>query len=461
LSALLAIYKIPPYILGMPKTLKKPIQTVRGMRDMLPVDMPMFELIENEIRKAARDYSYGRLITPILEEYALFKRTAGEASDLVSKEMYTFEDRGGDKVVIRPELTAPAARAYVEHGLVNLPQPVKIWYLEPMLRYDRPQAGRYRQFFQGGFESFGDASPVLDAEMCIIGIRILQSLKIPVKVHINSLGDNESRTAYKKVLVAYLKQFVKKLPEDDQRRFTENPLRVLDSKEKVTKEIVADAPKITDYLSENAKEHFLKLIDYLEDLDIPYVLNPLLVRGLDYYTGTVFEFIPDSAEFITSEGKKREIPGGLLSLGGGGRYDKLIEEVGGKPTPAIGMALGIERIMNQIRERGLASVPTYKPQIFLGHIGDDARKKMMNLFDMLRSQGARVAQAFSKEGIKAQLEVAHRLGVRYSVILGQKEIVDKTILIRDMESGIQETIDFKKAVSEIMKRLSKINENLL
>lgn len=441
----------------MAKSSKRSFQTLRGMRDILPVDWPYYEFIEGASKRISGDYGYSRIGTPILEDAGLFSRSAGQ-SEMVIKEMYVFDDRGGDSVAIRPELTAPVARAYVEHGFSNMPQPIKLWYFDTGMRYERPQAGRYRQFYQVGFEIFGEASPVADTELIVMGYRLLTDLGLPIRISINSLGDTESRAAYKKALNAYLKPLLKQLPPDDLARFERNSLRILDSKEKVTQTLLEDAPKIIDYLSPASREHFLKVVDYLDDLELPYVIDSRLVRGLDYYTGIVFEYYSDDTEITLPDGKKKEIQTAHLALGGGGRYDNLIEEVGGKATPAVGSGFGVERIIVQLKDRQIEIPSVPAPEVFVGQIGDEARKKAFVLFEDLRSRGVRVSHAFTKEGIKAQLEAANRLGVRFAIILGQKELLDKTILIRDMENGIQETVDYKKAVPEVLKRLQRASK---
>lgn len=447
----------PLNIKHMSKKGKKTFQTLRGMRDIMPEDWKFYDFVFSEGKRSANDYGYQRIETPMLEYADLFKRTAGHESDIVTKEMYDFEDKGGDHIVVRPELTAPISRAYIEHGMPNQPHPVKLWYWMSAMRYERPQAGRYRQFTHLGYEVYGDAVPVTDAEMMIMGYRMLEAWGIPVTVHVNSLGDKESRTAYKRALTSFLKPKLKEFAEEDRERYKKNILRILDSKDKEMQKMLEDAPQMIDYLSDESREYLLKIVDYLDDLNIPYELDSKLVRGLDYYTGTVFEFIPNACEIESPEGKKREIPGGRLSVGGGGRYDDLIQELGGKQTPAIGMSFGVERILLHLKERRLQVPDSEKPQVFVGQIGEDARKRSLALFEELRSKGIRVSSLFSKEGIKSQLDMANKTGVRYALILGQKELLDNTILIRDMENGIQETVDLGKAVSEIMKRLKTVS----
>lgn len=402
----------------------------------------------SKVASLASDFGFERIETPILEEQALFIRSVGKDTDIVEKEMFMFTDRGGDNVAMRPEGTASVVRAYLEHGFMSMPQPIKFFYIGPMFRYDRPQSGRYRQFWQFGFEIIGDGHPVIDAETISLGNTIFQELGIPVKVQINSVGDAASRTAYIKVLNEYFKSRKSQLCEDCKKRLLKNPLRILDCKESGCQILVQDAPPFLDHLSEEAKDHFTKVLEHLDDMDVAYDLNPKIVRGLDYYTHTAFEFLP--ADEIGLEKQQS-------ALGGGGRYDGLVETFGGRPTPAIGFACGIERIIIQLKARGIQPPTPPRPDIFLAQLGDAARKKALKLFRDFRAVNIKVAATFSKTSIKAQLESANRLRAPYTVILGQKEMVDGTVLIRDMESGIQEVVDFTKTVAEVQKRINKNN----
>ncbi|RJO59065.1 histidine--tRNA ligase [Candidatus Parcubacteria bacterium] len=421
---------------------------VRGMKDILPVDWPWWNLVMNKVVSIASDFGFERIETPILEEQNLFVRSVGKDTDIIEKEMFVFTDRGGDNIALRPEGTASVVRAYLEHGFMSLPQPIKLFYLGPMFRYDRPQSGRYRQFWQFGFEIIGDGHPVVDAETVALGATILQELGLPVKVQINSVGDAASRIAYVKVLTEYLKSRKSQLCEDCKKRMLKNPMRVLDCKVETCQTLVQDAPAFLDHLSEEAKEHFTKVLEHLDDMEVVYDLNPRIVRGLDYYTHTAFEYIP--ADDVGTEKQQS-------ALGGGGRYDGLVETFGGRPTPAIGFACGIERVIIQMKARGIQPPTPPRPDVFLAQLGDAARKKTLKLFREFRALGVKVAATFSKTSIKTQLEAANRLRAPFTLILGQKEMVDGTVLVRDMESGIQEVIDFSKAIPEIQKRIKKTN----
>lgn len=459
-------------------------QLLRGMKDVLPEDQHYHTYVHNKISEMAQTFGFGRIDTPILEESSLFERSVGSDTDIVEKELYSFKDKRGETVALRPEGTAGVARAYVEHGMVNRPQPVKLFYSGKFFRYDRPQAGRYRQFNQFGFEIIGDDHPVLDAQLMMMAYSFFTEIGIPVTLQVNSIGSPESRKDYIKALQDYFKTRKNSLPESDRKRLQTNPLRLLDSKDKDTQTLVQDAPQIVDFLDEDSNEHFVKVLEHLDELDIPYVLNSRLVRGLDYYSRTVFEiwpttFVPkpkEPEEKVVEvknnrhrrAGAKEEIiepvpeieppilnenPSSQGALGGGGRYDYLIEQLGGQPTPAMGFAAGIERTILELKKREVDIGEPTPPDIFVAQLGDLARKKSLKLFGQLRQAHFKVAESFSKNGLKAQMELANKLNVKFTVIIGQKEIMDDTILVRDMESGLQETIDYSKLIPDLEKRL--------
>lgn len=423
-------------------------QLLRGMKDILPADQPYWDAVRRMVEGVAKGAGFDRIETPILESANLFSRTVGQDTDIVEKEMYVFVDKGGDRVALRPENTAAVARAYLEHGMVSLPQPVRLFYFGPFFRHDRPQAGRYRQFWQFGFEVLGDGHPVVDAQLIYLVVSIYKQFNLAVNVHVNSIGDAVCRPEYIKQLTEYFKSRRHSLCEDCKRRLQKNPLRILDCKEADCVTVSQDAPQIVDHLCEQCKDHFVRVLEYLGELDVPYTLNPRVVRGLDYYTRTVFQVLEEGSEDV-----------GQVDLGGGGRYDELLTQLGNRSVPAIGYAAGVERLILKLRERQFVPPPIERPDIFLAQLGEPARKKALKLFDVLRSLGMRVSEAFSKDGIKQQLEVANRLGTKYALIIGQKEIMDDTILIRDMENGIQEVVDYQKVVPEIQKRLSKTSVN--
>lgn len=429
---------------------KKTPSVLRGFKDILPAEQNYWNLLRNKAREIATDYGFERIDLPYLEETNLFTRSVGKETDIVDKEMFSFIDRGGENISLRPEATAQVARAYINHGMFNLPQPVKLWYLGPMFRYDRPQSGRYRQFNQLGFEVMGDLHPVLDAQIIIACYSFLKEIGLPISVQINSIGCNTCRKEYKVQLVNYYKSQKNDLCEDCKDRLTKNPMRLLDCKEEKCSAIKDDAPQIVDFLCDDCKNHFVKVLEFLDELEIPYNLNAHLVRGLDYYTKTVFEIWPivESQEKTNEENKKAQ-----NALGGGGRYDNLVEILGGRSTPAVGASLGLERIILKIKELNLAVPEAAKRDVFVAQLGEAAKRKAMKLYETLRGEGLKVAECFAKDGLKNQLEVANKLGVRYALILGQKELSEGTILLRDMDAGAQETINYNKVIKEVKKRL--------
>ncbi len=429
----------PPKIVEKPK---KIYQVLRGMHDILPEESKYWKKILH-VSEALSDYfKFGRIITPTLEEASLFVRSVGKGTDIVEKEMYLFEDRDGTKVALRPEGTASASRAYISNGFWNQVQPVKMWYVQPMFRHERPQAGRYREHYQVGFESFGIKDPAVDAEVILLGYNIFQDLGLPVTVNINSIGSTEDRTRYKAELTNYYRTKRSYLCEDCKIRLTKNPLRLLDCKEEACQPIKEEAPQIIDWLSEDSKKYFMKVLEFLDELSIPYNLTPTLVRGLDYYTDTIFEF------YLTEDA------GG--ALGGGGRYDLLVEELGGKATPAAGAAFGIERIVLALKtqeEKNKEKIFIEKTDVFFAQIGEEAKRRALRIMNDLRHSGLQIGFNFFKSSLKNQLELANAAGAPYVLILGQKEVQDKTIIIRDMESGVQEIIDQKKIEAILKKKL--------
>ena len=424
---------------------KAPPELLRGFRDVLPEEQGRWLLVRDTVRALAEAYSFDRIELPILERADLFQRTLGKQTDVIEKEMYSFEDPSGDLVAMRPEATASVARAFINHGMLNLPQPVKLWYEGPMFRHDRPQAGRFRQFNQFGFESLGVSDSIVDAQLILIASRIFKDLGIDVTVQINSIGTPESRQSYLTELASYFRPHRNKLSEDDKRRLQKNPLRLLDSKDPAMTELLEGAPQIVDWLDEDSKQHFMKVLEYLDEVEVSYQLNSHLVRGLDYYTRTVFEIWETG-----DEGERAQ-----NALGGGGRYDGLVELIGGHPTPACGFAIGLERVVKALADRNVSPEPRKKPLVFFAQLGDAARRVGLRVFEEFRVAGIPVAEAFGKNALKAQLEVANKLEVPYALLLGQKEVLDGTIIIRDMDSGAQEIVDSGKIVSIMKRKLAK------
>lgn len=427
-----------------------PYATLRGMKDIISREGKMFQRVHHVSQAIAQAYGFSYVETPILEQTSLFVRSIGKGTDVVDKEMYTFEDKDGTKVCLRPEGTAPVARAYVNHGMHTMPQPVKMWSWGPMFRHERPQAGRYRMFHQFGCETMGEHSPVIDAELISVAYNTLKDLGINTSVRINSIGTPEDRENYLVELVGYFRSKRSYLSEESKKRLLKNPLRILDSKDEHDRAIVEEAPQIVDWLSENSKKFFMSVLEYLDEAEIPYVLTPTLVRGLDYYTDTVFELIEDGVE-ETQQG----------ALGGGGRYNGLIAQLGGQATPAAGFALGVDRIIlslkrqeEEARKTGTFVEIQDQPKVFFAQLGEQARKRSLFLIERLRRSGVPVAHNLAKSSIKTQLEIANKIGAIHTLILGQKEVQDGTIITRNMESGIQEIVDQKKIEAVVRKLLS-------
>lgn len=429
------------------KPSKKAYNVLRGMRDILPKEEKYWKKLYHAAEKNAEFFQFGRIETPVLEEANLFVRSIGKGTDVVDKEMYIFEDKDGSKVCLRPEATASVVRAYIGNGLWNMSQPIKVWYWGQMFRHDRPQSNRYRQFFQVGFETLGVKDPSADAELILMAWNFYKDLGLPVEIRINSIGTVEERERYINELTSYYRSKKSYLCEDCRLRITKNPLRLLDCKEESCQPIKDGIPHILDWLEDESKNYFMKVLEYLDELGISYVLTPTLVRGLDYYTHTVFEVFP----LLGEEGSQS-------AIGGGGRYDLLIEELGGKPTPAAGMALGIDRSISAYRryadEQKLA-MPEVKYDVFFAQLGDEAKRLALRLINEMRGSDIKIAFNFFKNSLKTQLETANSLKVNYVIILGQKEVQDKSVIIRDMESGVQEIVDQKKLEVILRKKLGK------
>ena len=428
---------------------KPKIQAPKGMRDILPEDQKYFRYIQKKSDQLLEYYGFERIDTPILEFADLFYRSVGETSDIIEKEIYTLKTKGGDVLALRPENTAGVVRAYIENGMNVRPHPVKLSYWGPMFRHDQPQHGRYRQFYQLGIETIGDSSEAVDAELIFLGYKLLDMLGLSgYNVHINSLGDSNCRPGYIKVLKDYYKNRSKKLCSNCKNRFKTNILRVLDCKEAECVELAKEAPQTVDFLDDDCRRHFKHVLEFLDEARVPYILDSRLVRGLDYYTRTVFEFMPEEDPSNLSG------QGAQSSVIAGGRYDKLIEMLGGSKTPAAGWAMGLDRVASALKEKNV-NVPDglLKPKIFLVQLGEAAKRKSLNLYESFRKAGVEAKSSIGRDSIKSQLRIANRLGVRFALIFGQKEALDSTIILREMDTGVQETIPLEKIVDEMKKRL--------
>ncbi len=412
-------------------------QAPRGTSDILPEEQAYWRFIEQKVAISAQLYGYERIDTPAFEDTKLFARSVGEDTDIVSKEMYTFEDRGSSSLTLRPEGTASVGRAYIEHGLHNQPQPVKLYYIASIFRYERPQAGRFRQHYQFGYEAIGDGDPALDGEVIDMAWRFFADMNLSkLTLELNSIGCKQCRPDYVEKLKSYYVDHALELCPECQTRLKRNPLRLLDCKQPSCQKVADAAPRSVDYLCDECAEHFKQLKRYLELLKLPYNLNHRLVRGLDYYTRTVFEIQPEAA-------------GSQSTLAGGGRYDDLIEELGGKPTPAIGFAAGMERLILNLKEQGVEIPPLPKPQVFIASLGDEAKVTATRLASSLRGAGVGVILAMGDKSLKAQLRQANSLGVRYAVIIGEEEVKAGTVTLRDMASAEQKSV----AAGELAKLL--------
>ena len=398
----------------------KAIQAIRGMNDCLPSETNVWQMVEAVLRRVASNYGFAEIRMPIVEPTALFKRGIGEVTDIVEKEMYTFEDRNGDSLTLRPEGTASCVRAGNQHGLLYN-QEQRLWYMGPMFRHERPQKGRYRQFHQFGLEAFGIATPDIDAEIILLTSRIWRELGINefVTLELNSLGSNEERANYRDALIVYLTEREELLDEDSKRRMHTNPLRVLDSKNPQVQAALAGAPKLSDYFGEETQQHFDHLCARLDAAGIKYVLNERLVRGLDYYNRTVFEWVTTSL-------------GAQGTICAGGRYDGLVEQLGGKATPAFGFALGIERLVLMLTE--LDKVTNVRPQVdaYVVILGDDAQIKANELAEQWRDQVPNIRLQCHCGGgnMKKQLKRADKSGAQIALILGDNEIAEQQVMVK-------------------------------
>ena len=398
----------------------KALQAIRGMNDCLPSETNVWQMVESVLRRVASNYGFAEIRMPIVESTALFKRSIGEVTDIVEKEMYTFDDRNGDSLTLRPEGTASCVRAGNQHGLLYN-QEQRLWYMGPMFRHERPQKGRYRQFHQFGLEAFGIATPDIDAEIILLTSRLWRELGINefVTLELNSLGSNEERANYRDALVEYLTEREEFLDEDSKRRMQTNPLRVLDSKNPQVQEALRDAPSLSDYFGEETKAHFTSLCARLDAAGIKYKLNERLVRGLDYYNRTVFEWITDSL-------------GAQGTICAGGRYDGLVEQLGGKATPAFGFALGIERLVLMLTE--LDKVTNVRPQVdaYVVILGDDAQIAANQLAEQWRDKvpDIRLQCHCGGGNMKKQLKRADKSGAKIALILGDNEIAEQQVMVK-------------------------------
>ncbi|HCE3194101.1 TPA: histidine--tRNA ligase [Vibrio parahaemolyticus] len=416
----------------------KTIQAIRGMNDCLPTQSPLWQKLENTVKNVISAYGYNEVRMPIVEETNLFSRAVGEETDVVSKEMYTFDDRNGDSLTLRPEGTAGCVRSCIQNSLINRDEQ-RLWYMGPMFRHERPQKGRYRQFHQCGVEVFGLNGPDVDAELIMMTARLWRELGIDkhVRLELNSIGSQEDRADYRTALVAFLEQHIDVLDEDCKRRMHTNPLRVLDTKNPDIQAILGDAPRLSEYLGEESKAHFAGLCELLDAAGIEYTVNERLVRGLDYYNRTVFEWITESL-------------GAQGTVCGGGRYDGLVEQLGGKPTPAVGFAMGLERLVLMLETLELTDVRR-SVDVYLVTAGEGTMMAGMKLAEQLREaiSGVRVMNHFGGGNFKKQFKRADKVGAVVALVLGENEVADNTVVLKDLVGGEQESYNQAEVAEKI------------
>lgn len=425
---------------------EKVLQRPKGVRDILPEDQEYFTFIKKVVRHRSRQSGFRRISTPVFEFTEVFTRSIGNDTDIVSKEMYTFSDRKGRSLTLKPEGTAGVVRSYIENNMQLLPQPVELYYIEPHFRYDRPQKGRFRQFWQFGFEIIGESDPALDAQLIALAKNIVDDLGVGglFKLQINSIGCTkpECRPHFIEDLKNYYFGKERSLCADCTHRVSTNPLRLLDCKVEDCKIMAELAPKMKNYLCPECKEFHEQLLDFLRALKIEYVENPALVRGLDYYTKTVFEFWD------------RET-GAQNAILGGGRYDDLVQLMGGNPTPAVGFAAGMERIVENMKGAGIKVPKKDDLHVFVGQLGYEAKKKCLLLIAKLRAAGIKTVGALGKGSIKSQLHLADRFKVPYTIIMGITEVRDGTVIIRDMKRGSQKISQYDNVVEDMKNLLGE------
>jgi histidyl-tRNA synthetase len=420
-------------------------QAVTGMHDILPDDQKYYEKVYETAKEIAEFYNFSRIETPIMENSDLFVKGTGSTTDIVQKQMFSLKTKGGDSLTLRPEGTPSVVRSYLENGMANWPQPVKLWYYGPFFRYERPQAGRFRQFTQLGFEVIGEKASIVDAQIIQIYYNILKELKLnDIMIEVNSIGDGICRPYYRKTLASYLRSREAVLCTDCKRRVKENPLRILDCKEEKCQNAKTQAPQIVDHLCDECKAHFKEVLEYLEEIGLSYRLNPYLVRGLDYYSRTVFEICQDGKDGAP-----------MAALGGGGRFDGLVKMLGGKDTPAMGGGLGVDRIVAAMKAADVKVGEEKTVKVFLAQLGGLGKKKSLKLFEDMRQAGISAGESFDRDSLKSQLKIADKYGAKFTLLLGQREALEGTIILRDMETGKQESLKLETVVQEIKKRFKK------
>lgn len=415
----------------------------KGTRDIQGEDYYLFQGFFEKAQEVAMYYGFKPIDTPILEHEDVFTTTIGEGTDIVDKEMYAFKTKGGTKLAMRPEHTAPLMRAYIEHGMGSMPQPAMFYQYGPVFRHDNPQKGRYRQFWQFDVDALGSDKSVVDALVIKTILTILSESGAPsLSIDLNSIGCKECRPSYIRELVSYYKKHVNDLPAVDRERLKSNPLRVLDSKEEKTIEVNAGAPDSVSFLCPTCKKHFKEVLEYLEEMEVPYMINKNLVRGLSYYSKTVFEV-------ITESGGEDSKP---MAIAGGGRYDYLGKQLGSKKdVPAVGASIGVDRLLMMPWYSKHTPKILKKPKVYFIQLGFDAKLKSLNVIEILRKAHISVMQALSKDSLSAQLGMAEKSGAPYTIIFGQKEALEQSVIVRDMKTRSQKTVKFDKLADYVKK----------
>ena len=420
------------------------VSSPKGMRDLMNEEYYSFQGFFEKAQEVAVYYGFKPIETPMLEKEEIFTAGIGEGTDIIDKEMYTLKTKGGDHLALRPEHTAPLIRAYIEHGMQSMPQPVMLYQYGPVFRHDKPQRGRYRQFWQFDLDSLGSDKSIMEALVIKAGMSILEEAGAEnLSVDINSIGDKECRNGYIKELTSYYKKHLNQLPSMDRERLKINPLRILDSKEEKTKEINERAPDSVSFLCPSCKKHFKEVLEYLEEMNIPYNINKNLVRGLSYYTRTVFEVYIESKE-------QNGLP---VQVASGGRYDYLARQIGGKKdVPAVGFSIGVDRVVESPWYKKLSPRILRKPKIYFIQLGSEAKLKSLNVIEILRKAHIPINQSLSKDSLGSQLAIAEKLNIPYALIFGVKEALDNSIIVRDMSNRSQDTVKLNKLL-EYLKEL--------
>ncbi len=439
-----------------PKSTKKELlQTPKGMRDIMGDEYYKRQGFFEKAQEIAVYYGFKPIDTPILEQESLFLRGVGENTDIVEKEMYTLKTKGGDKLVMRPEGTSAVMRAYIEHGMNSMPQPVMLYYEGPFFRHEKPQRGRFRQHRQFGLEILGTEKSIADAMVMRTIVDILEEVGIKnIVIDINSIGDSECRGEYKKALVSYYKKHIEDLCTHCKNRLRTNPLRLLDCKNTKCAILKEKAPDSIAHLCTGCKKHFKEVLEYLDSMEIEYRINNSLVRGIDYYTRTVFEIIenPETEEDVAKENKNSGTLSQPITVASGGRYDNLAKTIGGKkPVPAVGGGIGIDRILMMENVKCINPRIIKKPKIYFIQLGFEAKLKSLSIIEILRKANIPIAQSLSKDSLSAQLATAEKMKIPYSIIFGQKEVIDGTVIIRNMNNRSQDTVKIDQLTDHIKK----------